>query len=315
LISSSIVRTGAAVAALSILSACAVHRTRSDRPGASNAYILSDAEQFAALIDGDRIPDSTTLQREYLAKGTPGIAMFTQGRIENSSHLADVVSHRIEKYRHAARLCLPVARTMAPEARRVLSRVAQLLGERDSVAPTYIVFGADNSGGHAEAGGLVIGLEVICNGKTDPADVRQTLRQFFAHEVTHTYQARVVSPDLKPDLLVAALAEGVPDFVMTLALDSATRLVDERAIYGAAHERELWREFMADYNARVFETNDWMYTKGRGGRPADLGYWIGMRIAESFYARASDKAAALRTLLELKDSAAILRESGYGVGW
>jgi len=37
-----------------------------------------------------------------------------------------------------------------------------------------------------------------------------------------------------------------------------------------------------------------------------------MRIAEAYVARASDKCAAIRELIELRDPGAILKASGYG---
>jgi len=47
------------------------------------------------------------------------------------------------------------------------------------------------------------------------------------------------------------------------------------------------------------------------GWPCEAGYWVGMRIAQAYVARASDKRAALRELLALRDPAAILKASGY----
>jgi len=37
---------------------------------------------------------------------------------------------------------------------------------------------------------------------------------------------------------------------------------------------------------------------------------VGYRIAAAYYARAADKRAAVRQLLELRDPVAVLRESG-----
>lgn len=42
------------------------------------------------------------------------------------------------------------------------------------------------------------------------------------------------------------------------------------------------------------------------------GYWVGMRIAEAYVARAADNRAAIRELIEFRDPAAILEASGYG---
>ena len=46
-------------------------------------------------------------------------------------------------------------------------------------------------------------------------------------------------------------------------------------------------------------------------RPADLGYFIGYRIAQAYFEQASDRPSALQVLLRGRDAEAILRESGY----
>jgi hypothetical protein len=43
-----------------------------------------------------------------------------------------------------------------------------------------------------------------------------------------------------------------------------------------------------------------------------MGYFVGFRIAEAYYAQAKDKKAAIGDLLELRDPDAILKTSGYG---
>jgi hypothetical protein len=48
-----------------------------------------------------------------------------------------------------------------------------------------------------------------------------------------------------------------------------------------------------------------------GEWPRDLGYWMGYRIARSYYDRADDKTKAVADILQLTDFAAFLRTSGY----
>lgn len=56
----------------------------------------------------------------------------------------------------------------------------------------------------------------------------------------------------------------------------------------------------------------WLYDGvGTPDCPGDLGYCVGYRIAKAYYETASNKRAALRTLLDLKDPKAILAESGW----
>ncbi|MBK8648908.1 MAG: hypothetical protein IPN16_20675 [Gemmatimonadetes bacterium] len=104
-----------------------------------------------------------------------------------------------------------------------------------------------------------------------------------------------------------------------------------RAAWAAPREQELWREFTADRKRAIAgREGEWglnadgqtafrrwfgNYRSAPPGWPEELGYWVGMRIAEAYVARASDKAAALEALITLADPAAILKASGYGVGW
>ena len=56
----------------------------------------------------------------------------------------------------------------------------------------------------------------------------------------------------------------------------------------------------------------WMFTfTPDTGWPPDMGYWMGYRIDQSFYAQAKDKTAALRAMLQATDFKAYLKASGY----
>ena len=47
------------------------------------------------------------------------------------------------------------------------------------------------------------------------------------------------------------------------------------------------------------------------GWPPDMGYWMGYRIAQTFYDHAPDKRAALGELIEVTDFKTFLEKSGY----
>ena len=50
---------------------------------------------------------------------------------------------------------------------------------------------------------------------------------------------------------------------------------------------------------------------GATGWPPDMGYWIGCRIDQAYYARAKNKTAALRAMLGVTDFDGYLEASGY----
>ena len=96
------------------------------------------------------------------------------------------------------------------------------------------------------------------------------------------------------------------------ALGAETSVDATRRAYGIAHEAELWRRFQADVAADKGDA-DWLFNGGHqpAGEPADMGYWLGRRICETYYALAADKAQAIRTLLLLRDPKQILADSGH----
>lgn len=82
--------------------------------------------------------------------------------------------------------------------------------------------------------------------------------------------------------------------------------------YGERNQKELWKEFSADIKAKKgFEETDWFYNYN-SDRPADLGYYLGYKIAESYYQNASDKKQAIKEIIEMENAVEFLAASKYG---
>src|SRR3546814_1453563 len=63
--------------------------------------------------------------------------------------------------------------------------------------------------------------------------------------------------------------------------------------WAKGREKELETIFLAEKDQKAIGSR-WLYNqKGAGGWPGDLGYWIGYRVAKSYYDRAPDKTAAI----------------------
>jgi len=88
-----------------------------------------------------------------------------------------------------------------------------------------------------------------------------------------------------------------------------TVLDTEWPAYRAA--AELWAEFKTAM--RGTDISRWLYNQGSAtaDRPGDLGYFIGYRIAEAFYARTVNKREALRAIIDVSNSDLFLSQSGY----
>ncbi|MCS0591300.1 DUF2268 domain-containing putative Zn-dependent protease [Massilia norwichensis] len=284
---------------------------------------IVDAQRFAGLMKDGALPTAEVLQRGYLDGAGRGVRIFTPNRIVDAANLARVVAARQDNYRQAIRECLPQLPALRSDLRAIYLAFAGLVPERPLPA-IHVVFGASNSGGTANSEAQVIGLEVVCQMGATPDKFRATMRDFFAHETVHTWQ-RESSPQGRLDpLLDQSLREGVADYLASLVTGQTPDA--RRDAWAREREAWLWQEFQRDRQALKADSKSlnkpgasphyqrWLSNYGSApeGWPYEAGYWIGMRIAEAYVARARDKHAAIRDLIELKDPNAILEASGYG---
>jgi hypothetical protein len=285
-----------------------------------------DADRFAAMMaaTGDR-PTAEQVQRDYLDGAGRGVAVFTPNRIENASNLATAIAANVARYRYAIDTCLPLVDGLNAEMRSVYLAYRGLLPERP-LPTVHVVFGAGTSGGTASADAQVIGLEVMCGPGTTPQQFRTNMRSIFAHETPHSWQSTELTERQMADPLVfIALREGVPDYLASLVTGAPPSV--ERENWARGREGWLWSEFQRDQaivrgnvtgpmqfnemgNAAFLR---WFGNYGAApeGWPSEAGYWVGMRIAQSYVERSPERAAAIRALITLEDPAAILAASGY----
>ncbi len=131
----------------------------------------------------------------------------------------------------------------------------------------------------------------------------------IAHEFVHVQQAPGLAQGENLTVLEASLMEGAAEF--------ADELISGKVAYShltaivAGHETEIETAFVNDKDKT--DLSSWLYN-GTAGKPGDLGYWVGYRIAKAYYQRASDKRKAFREILELTDAEAFLAASGWHPG-
>ena len=284
-----------------------------------------DADKFAALFEKTNgAPTPEQIQAEYLEGASYGVEVFTPGRIRNAQHLAATIRKNPEQYRHAIKTCLPAAKSAEADLRSVYLGLRGLLPDA-KLPQIYLVFGAGNSGGTAGPGAQVLGLETLCAISKDMSSFRLLLRQFYAHETVHALQQNPGEAAFRSPLLARALMEGAADFIATLVTGEVPS--PERAQWASSREKELWSQFQADVAAtrnfdfqkapkdapgrQIFRRWDGNYGNAPEGWPHEVGYWIGMRIWESYFAAAADKQKAIRDVLSWQDPEAILKASGY----
>jgi hypothetical protein len=284
-------------------------------------FITDDIPRFwsayDALATARTARDSARAFAErYYAPATPGLAEFARARIGTPEFLTHVVSRRRRYYASIRASTLRLA-GLEPVLRRQLAAFDSLYPPAVFPDVTFAI-GSFRSAGIAAPGGLYIGVEFRTRAADSPVDelnaweranVEPTddLPCIVLHELAHYQQREPASRTL----LALSLYEGGAEFVASLVCGRTKRALHA---WGDRNERALWRAFRRQMDSTRLGL--WLYNGGRiTDRPADLGYYVGFRIAEAYYRKARDRRGAVREILTVRDPKALLRASGYGEGW
>ena len=248
------------------------------------------SERLAAILD-----------RDYLKKGSQGVEDFIPNRIISADALAKEILQD-QKYYESVRANTERMQSFVPEIRKAFKKLKQIYPEV-MFPPVYFVIARRNSGGTDSSNGLIIGSEMFAD--TGSRVHFSDVVSIVVHELIH-YQQQAHGTDLT----TAAMNEGAADFIAELITGNETN--EGAKPYGDSHEEELWKE-LRKTQKRTIENRGYTMaqTKKSAGPPPDLGYYVGYKICQSFYQRSTDKAAALKRIIAMKDPKVIIEESGY----
>jgi len=273
--------------------------------------LTEDVDEFYRIYDAsDGHPSAAALQTGYIDAGSAGLHLFAKQRNLTGKTMAAAIAKRpaiFAEARHCAAL-LPATRKRVGIA---LEKLGELYPKAIS-PPVTILIGRGNTGGTAGNAGVMIGLETICAADYLQADLEDRMVHLIAHEYVHVQQPLAQIEDPKISLLMASLVEGGAEFIAELTSGSVSNRHLQSWTDG--REKEIEAAFLEDADKVALDT-DWLY-RGPGTRdaPGDLGYWVGYRIAKSYYRHADDKQAAIHDIIEVRDADAFLAKSGWVPG-
>ena len=289
--------------------------------------IRDDVVRFIDLIaDGD-FGDTleSRLEAGYFDVGTPGLQEYSRRFGLTADTLAAAIREEPAYYQSLRDIESRID-AQSEDIHAALARMQTLYPATD-LGPVYFVVGAMRAGGQNSSVGALIAIEIFA---ADPAVAdslpagkqrvfpTSQLPVIIAHEMAHRQQVMAQGLEAylsiygeRQSVLANAIREGTAEFMALMTAGSTTDPSSYE--FGLAHEAEIWAAFEQDKSNR--EYGDWFYytPKDRTGWPADLGYFVGARIAERLYRRSDDKQAALEQILGVTDYEQLLRDSGYGV--
>jgi hypothetical protein len=269
-----------------------------------------DVDRFYRLYDATQgKPSAAQLQSDYLDPGSEALHQFVASRIDNADKLADAVARRPASFA-LARTCLPALARARDALPAVYARMAEIY-PASTFPPVTIVIGRASTVGTTTRDGIVIGLETTCSLDFMNADPVARFTHLLAHELAHVQQpAGQVDAPADASLLFQALIEGGAEFVAELTSGDVS--YGHMRTWTRGKECPIEQAFAKDM--RGTDLSHWLYNGfGTPDKPGDLGYWVGYRIAKTYYAQAADKRQAVVDLLEVTPASAagFLRRSGW----
>ena len=276
---------------------------------AAPAIHIEDVERFYKVYDAaNGQPTAEQLQRDYLDAGSEGLHQFAKVRNITGIRIAETLAKRPEIYSKAKRCMavLPRVRERVDAALRTLIR----LYPQARLPPVTIAVGRGKPVGvGSPVTGLQIGLEALCATEWLDPNVEDRFVNVIAHEYAHVQQVTALVDAERPTVLERSLIEGAADFAAELMVGKVAYSPYSAATQG--REKEIETAFVADVDKT--DLAQW-HDNATIEKPGNLGYWVGYRIAKSYYHRAADPRAALREILDMSDPKAFLAKSGWYPG-
>ena len=280
-------------------------------PGADVEPVIEtgDVDRFFEVYDeAGGHPAADVLQREYLDRGSVGLQQLARMRNVTGQSIADAIAARPGIYAEA-RDCLGVLPRVRNRLVVALRKLRDLYpGMR--LPPITIAIGRGKPVGvGGRDTGVQIGAEALCATDWMNPDIEDRFVRVIMHEYAHVQQAVAFSEIEGATVLAASLEEGAAEFLTELTTGAISYAYLDGLVAG--REREIETAFAAD--AHKTDLSDWLYNS-TPQKPADLGYWVGYRIVQSYYHHADDKHAAIRDILEMTDPEEFRARSGWQPG-
>ena len=252
--------------------------------------------------------------QEYFDRGSVGLQEYYTLKIRSTDLFVKNQRAKPDFYRAIRANTLRIAAVM-PQIRAGFTKLKEVYPE--ARFPTvYFVIGRWSSGGTASGSGILIGADQLCGTPDTPLSELNLwernnfkpaagLPSLVAHEQIHYLQKK--SRD--PSLLRGALNEGMADFLAELTTGQTPN--QRLQAYGHTHEKEIWADFSREMAGTSW--HNWIANSDQetADKPADLGYFVGYKICQSYYEEMADKKQAVHDILNISDYPAFLAKSRY----
>ncbi len=267
-----------------------------------------------------------TIQINYINKATKNFKKFIRNKKLTAVNYVSVIS-QCPKFWKSIRPLTEKIKTQKEDINLLFKKFKENFPHFNTPDICFFI-GCLNTGGTTSKNLLLIGAEIgVADSTIDKSELNSWLKSilgkpnplfsYIAHETVHTQQHGIPFRELPKlfkhrslTLLNMAILEGSADFltVKFFGLNINPHILS----YGNKYECSLWKEFEKSITNQPFYLYDWLYNgRAAKNRPADLGYYIGYKITESYYEKKNDKRKALKILLHRGKYKKVYQQSEY----
>lgn len=188
----------------------------------------------------------------------------------------------------------------------------------------YFLIGSLTAGGRVSENGLLIAAEMFSKTDTTNLDklniwhqnvikTKNYIPSVVTHELIHKQQHFAPKNLQYPTLLEQSILEGMADYISRYLLPDVPNINDHLFEYADPIEQDIWNAFKLEKDLNYSNTNNWLYNGGNvsSTTPADLGYYVGYKILESYSAKFSNKLEAIQSMLSTSNYYDIFDMSKY----
>lgn len=288
-------------------------------PTQKTEYFTSDIDLFWALYD-NHLPTISRqiIQNEYIDKGSIGLKDY-----DSQKNLVSSLASRLKLEEYQSYYTSIRHNTVDLDS--VILKVDDAIFRLKAIYPNtkftnvYFLVGALSAGGRVSNNGLLIAVEMFSKTETTNTEnlgewlnsvtrTKSFLPSIVLHELIH-FQQKAVSNN---NLLEQSIKEGMADYLSKYLLPNEPFMNHHLHTFGDSIEFEIWNKFKIEMDL-PYNNTEWLYS-GKStleGYPADMGYYVGFKIVESYVASHNNEKEAIQEMLSERDYISLFEHSNY----
>jgi hypothetical protein len=286
-------------------------------------FITTDIDLFWKVFDDNNLYfESDSFKMNYVNKGSIGLKDFDELKnicpeLERKLRQSKYLNYYNSIRDNTTDLTDEI--TISKEAYITFEDIYSGFKQTD----VYFLVGALTAGGKKTDNGLLIGVEFFTKSETTSTDqlnewYQKVLKEkiylpsIVIHELVHFQQNFIPKYSSHNTLLEQSIMEGMADYISYKIINDNPFFNEHLHYYADSIENQLWDEFKKEMDLDYKET-DWLYNGGGNSStvPADLGYYVGFKIIESFVLSFNNESDAIEAMLNNYDYYDIFEKSNY----